>query len=114
MNEPIQGGCLCGGVRYRLNAQPVRLCDCHCIDCRRASGAPYVTWGSLQKKMVEVISGELRKVKHADRIRSFAACCGTPLFFEDNDQTEWIDVTIASLDFPESFVPDRAIWTEDR
>ena len=45
----IEGGCLCGGVRYRLTAEPERLCDCHCIDCRRASAAPFVTWGTVRK-----------------------------------------------------------------
>jgi len=53
-------------------------------------------------------------VKHADRFRSFAACCGTPLFFEDHEDCEWIDVTISSFDQPEAYVPEVAIWTEDR
>ena len=48
------------------------------------------------------------------RLRSFAACCGTPLFFQDNETSPTIDVTIASLDQPESYVPEVEIWTEDR
>lgn len=86
----------------------------HCIDCRRASAAPFVTWGSVPKDQVEILSGELRKVHHADRLRSFAACCGTPLFFQDDEDSESIDGTIASLDYPESYAPEVAIWTEDR
>ena len=81
MSAPIEGGCLCGGVRYRLHAEPIELSDCHCIDCRRASGAPFVTWGTVRQEDIELLSGELRKVHHAGRLRSFAACCGTPLFF---------------------------------
>jgi hypothetical protein len=94
MNMQSDGGCLCGGVRYRLHEQPKQLSDCHCIDCRRASGAPFVTWGAFRREKIELLSGELRKVRHADRLRSFARCCGTPLFFQDNDESEWIDVTI--------------------
>ncbi len=110
----IDGGCLCGGVRYRLHETPRQICDCHCIDCRRASAAPFVIWGSVPKEKMELLSGESRKVKHADRIRSFAACCGTPLFFQEKDDSEWIDMTIASLDHPEDFSTEASIWTEDR
>jgi hypothetical protein len=114
MNTSIDGGCLCGGVRYRLRAEPAQLSDCHCIDCRRASAAPFVTWGAVRQKDIEILSGELRKVLHAGRLRSFASCCGTPLFFQDDEASESIDVTIASLDNPEKFSPAIAIWTEDR
>ena len=114
MSEPIEGGCLCGGVRYHLLEQPGNLCDCHCIDCRRASAAPFVTWGSVPRTALEMVAGELRKVHYAGRLRSFAACCGTPLFFEDDEASPSVDVTIASFDHPEPYAPEVAIWTEDR
>ncbi|CAN5392094.1 GFA family protein [soil metagenome] len=114
MKESIEGGCLCGGVRYRLLAEPAQLSDCHCLDCRRASAAPFVTWGEMKADNIEILCGNLRKVRHAGRLRSFAACCGTPLFFQDDENSRVIDVTIASLDQPEKFSPQVAIWTEDR
>ena len=114
MSVRIEGGCLCGGVRYRLQTAPARLSDCHCIDCRRASAAPFVTWGEVPKGEIELVTGEVRKVNHAGRLRSFAGCCGTPLFFQENERSQSIDVTIASLDHPESYPPSVAVWTEDR
>ena len=114
MSASIEGGCLCGGVRYRLRVAPARVCDCHCIDCRRASATPFVTWGAAHRDDIEILSGELRRVQHAGRLRSFAACCGTPLFFQEDAASESIDVTIASLDRPEPYAPEAAIWTEDR
>lgn len=114
MTTSIEGGCLCGGLRYRLHTEPTQLSDCHCIDCRRASAAPFVTWGAVRRDQIELPAGDLRKVIYAGRLRSFAACCGTPLFFQDNEASESIDVTIASLDHPENYHPQVAIWTEDR
>jgi hypothetical protein len=114
MEAGIEGGCLCGGVRYRLRREPVNVCDCHCLDCRHASGAAFVTWGSVPKDKFEIAAGELRKVAYAGRLRSFAACCGTPLFFQTDETSDEIDVTIASLDHPESYPPEVAIWSEDR
>jgi hypothetical protein len=92
----------------------MRGSDCHCEDCRRASAAPYVTWCSVPSKEIEILSGELRRVAYADRLRSFASCCGTPLFIQDEVSSEWIDVTVASLDDAEAFPPQAAIWVEDK
>src|SRR6266446_10026387 len=75
---------------------------------------PYVTWCSVPSKAIEVLSGELRRVSYAGRLRSFASCCGTPLFIQDEVSSEWIDVTVASLDDPKTFHPEVAIWTEDK
>ena len=114
MASTIDGGCLCGGVRYRLHVRPKPGSDCHCEDCRRASAAPYVTWCSVPSKAIELLSGEPRRVAYAERFRSFASCCGTPLFMQDELSSEWVDVTVTSLDDPQMFPPKAAIWTEDK
>ena len=110
----ITGGCVCAGTRYVLRSRPFALVDCHCIDCRRSAGALYVTWGSVPREDLRMTKGEPRKIAHANRIRSFAACCGMHLFFEDNRESGAIDVTIASLDDPTPFAPQKAIWLEDK
>ncbi|MEE8456169.1 MAG: GFA family protein, partial [Limibaculum sp.] len=39
MSETVfEGGCLCGAVRYRATARPLRCVICHCADCRKHSG----------------------------------------------------------------------------
>jgi hypothetical protein len=110
----ITGGCLCGKTRYSVAAELYSLNNCHCVDCRRSSGAPFVTWGSTQATALKLIEGSVRKVPHAGRIRSFASCCGTPLFFEEKLEAPEVDIAIASLDQPQPFPPASNIWTEDR
>ncbi|ACB76401.1 GFA family protein [Opitutus terrae] len=114
MSTRLTGGCLCGGTRYELTAVPFDVGDCHCVDCRRAAGAPFVTWGTVYRGDFRITQGEVRRVAHANRFRSFAACCGTPLVFEESSEPPAIDVTIASLDDPTPFAPERVIWLEDR
>ena len=41
MSTAINGGCLCGAVRYECNAEPLFTGNCHCRDCQRASGGAY-------------------------------------------------------------------------
>jgi hypothetical protein len=110
----LTGGCLCGGVRYELEEKPSKVADCHCIDCRRSSGAPYMTWGIVQREKFKLICGTIHRVSYAGRLRSFASCCGTQILFEDTPDWPTVDVAIATLDDPCPFPPAKAIWTEDR
>jgi hypothetical protein len=68
----------------------------------------------VRREALEPVSGEVRTIAHAGRLRSFATCCGSSLFFEDHEGCEWIDVAIASLDQPQPYAPEAAIWIEDR
>jgi len=60
------------------------------------------------------MKSEPLKIAYTNQIRSFAACCGTHLFFKDSKDSNNIDVTIASLDDPARFAPRKAIWLEDK
>jgi hypothetical protein len=73
-----------------------------------------VTWGSVPRANLIVTKGEPRKIPYANRIRSFAECCGTHLFIEDSEDSDTIDFTIASLDDPTPFAPTKTIWLEDK
>ena len=37
------GGCMCGAVRYEATGEPFMVSHCHCLSCRRHTGAPVVT-----------------------------------------------------------------------
>jgi hypothetical protein len=43
MTEPTDqpGGCLCGRIRFRVTAPPVRVTFCHCRFCQRVTGSAY-------------------------------------------------------------------------
>jgi len=68
----------------------------------------------VPRKDLVLTKGEPRKIAYADRLRSFAPCCGTHLFFEDSEGSDMIDFTIASLDDPAPFAPQKAIFLEDK
>src|ERR1044071_3582944 len=56
-SHKLNGGCLCGGLRYEIEEPPFGIVDCHCVDCRRSSGAPYVTWGIVQRERFKLACG---------------------------------------------------------
>lgn len=113
--EIFEGGCLCGAVRYRFTGAPHHVSHCHCTMCRRASGAPVVTWATVREDRLAFAAGELRWFQSSDHARrGFCARCGTPLFFSSTRFPGWIDVTAASLDQPERLTPTHHIYEPDR
>ena len=38
---PLEGGCACGAVRYRVSMPPVTLYGCHCTSCQAQSGTAF-------------------------------------------------------------------------
>jgi hypothetical protein len=41
-DPPYTGGCLCGAVRWRLDQRPLAVNACHCMDCKKTTGATNV------------------------------------------------------------------------
>jgi len=108
------GGCLCGRMRYAAEGEPLWVAHCHCESCRRASGAPMVTWAGFRRERVKWTAGTPQAYGSSPGVeRRFCPACGAPLTYES---TRWPDEThilAATLDDPESVTPTRHVyWAE--
>jgi hypothetical protein len=113
MKLPLEGGCLCGAVRYRIGAEPRSADYCHCWMCRRAAGAPVVARLTVANDAFAWTKGEPalhRSSPNAERF--FRPACGTQLALRD--EPDYLDVTLARLDDPEAVRPSYYIWTASR
>jgi hypothetical protein len=111
----LTGACLCGRVRYEAGGTPFHLTVCHCSICRRASGAPLVAWFSVARGEFRIVSGRPRYFRSSVHgTRSFCTDCGSALTFEDDQFPGEIDVTICTLDQPESLPPRDHTWVRSR
>ncbi|HJO75503.1 MAG TPA: GFA family protein, partial [Rhodospirillales bacterium] len=82
MSKSLQGGCLCGRVRFTLQEPPLRATHCHCRMCQLAAGAPFVTWAVVRQADFSWTLGEPRLFPSSDLAeRGFCAACGTALTF---------------------------------
>jgi hypothetical protein len=115
MTLPLEGGCLCGNLRYRISAAPRDAAYCHCRMCQRSSGAPVVPWLTVASGGFVWTRGEpavYRSSPKAERL--FCPTCGTQLVFREPAAPEHLDVTLASLDDPAAVRPSYHIWTASR
>ena len=103
----LTGGCHCGKIRYEARGVPSSETNCHCSDCRRTSGAPFVAWFTLRRPEFRIVAGTpARYASSANAERTFCPDCGTQLTFEHVEYPDEIDVTTCSLDVPER-VPSK-------
>lgn len=108
-----EGGCLCGAVRYRAEGDPVRVNHCHCRMCRKASGAPVVTWATFPAARVTFTKGApTYRRSSLSAVRGFCRDCGAALTWQSDNGLEFIDLTAGTLDRAELVSPQEHLWTE--
>ena len=112
MDFVVEGGCFCGAVRYRVVGRAFRVTHCHCKNCRKLSGAPFVTWAEFKSEDFAFTKGKAAEhVSENEVVRTFCGRCGTSLTDRRGDSPEAIDVTVGSMDDPEVIEPQDHTWT---
>ena len=104
----MNGGCLCGKVRYFANAEPAMIAVCHCKNCQKQAGTAFSLVVGIPKSAMS-IEGPLKT--YQDRgdsghavLRNFCPECGSPItsdaaampeltFIKSGtlDDTSWLD-----------------------
>jgi hypothetical protein len=79
-----RGSCLCGGVAYLVEGEPVRWWLCHCSRCRKARGAAYASNLFTAADGVRFVQGQdlvtSYKVPEAKVFaQAFCRTCGAPM-----------------------------------
>lgn len=112
-----KGGCMCGAVRYGTIGDPFSVIHCHCLSCRRHTGAPVVTLAGFKKDQVRFTKGERSIYESSVGVeRAFCGQCGTPLTWEGDggDLGSIVEIHISTFDDPNVFVPQRHVHYGER
>lgn len=113
----LQGGCLCGAVRYEWRGTGLSASYCHCPDCRKATGGPYTVGVGVDAAGLTIRSGEPKgytKIADSGReiTREFCPECGSPLFTRGEVLPGVVWIKAGSLDEPELIEPTHQTWTQ--
>lgn len=111
---PYVGGCLCGAVRYTCREKPTHVYFCHCLDCQKESGSPFVTELYLPRPSVTISGMTTRYTRTADTgmaiHRNFCPSCGTVVLTEFDMTPDFVSVKACSLDDASWLVPEFHLY----
>ncbi|WP_300631233.1 GFA family protein [Pseudomonas sp.] len=113
MTEPLNGSCLCKGVRYQVDRLDMPISHCHCDSCRKAHAAAFVATAGVMREHFRWTQGEqlLSSFESSPgKQRRFCSRCGSHLIAERAHQPHVI-VRVAALDADPGARPTAHIWT---
>lgn len=114
----MQGGCLCGRVRYTV-AGPVEFTAiCHCKHCQRQSGSAF--------SVIAAVPGEAFILRGPTRTfvdtgdsgypveRVFCPECGSPLYSTTHKGRGRVYIKAGTLDDPGTVAPTSELYLEGK
>lgn len=115
----FKGGCLCGSLRYEIDADPAFSAICHCTHCRRQSGSAFSMVAGFPADSVKIEGDTLKAYNDAGEsglqlLRQFCERCGTSLFSEAQVLPGLLLVKTGTLDQPDAIPMGMEIWCRSK
>lgn len=110
----VEGGCLCGAVRYRVDGPARAISLCHCGQCRRAHGYLGAYSAADVDRLAITGTRSLSWYRSSETAeRGFCSTCGSALFWKPA-HGRYISFSAGSIDQPSGLVIDRHIYLDDQ
>lgn len=98
----LSGKCLCGNVSFSGDTEIKLMANCHCSDCRAATGAAYGTLLFVDETAIE-IKGTPKVFKHksdsgSDMEKLFCPDCGSQMFGRNSNRPGMMSLRAGVLD----------------
>ena len=117
---PLDGGCACGAVRYRMHDLPMFVHCCYCTRCQRETGGPFAHHAMIEFTKFEILQGEPEYVlvpTDSGGKHWVARCptCRTAMWNEHGTrQAITRYVRVGTLDNPNVLAPLAHIFTRSK
>lgn len=117
---PIDGGCTCRYVRYRMTSPPMFVHCCHCRWCQRETGSAFALNALIESDRVQLQQGEVEIVNtpsNSGKGQKIARCprCHIALWSHYAGAGEALSfIRVGTLDDPGRFPPDIHIFTSSK
>jgi hypothetical protein len=104
-NRVRYGGCLCGQVRFEVRGEPTGVGICHCLECRKATGAVAMAYADWPKTQFSY-TGTIKEFCG----RGFCPDCGTRVFHPREGKHD-VEILLGAFDDgPSDLVPEVEGW----
>jgi hypothetical protein len=119
-DSSFEGGCDCGGVRYRMTSRPLFVHCCHCRWCQRETGSSFALNAMIEAERVVLLKGEPQIVdtpSNSGKGQKIARCPVCRIAVWSNyagagDKVRF--VRVGTLDDPDRLPPDIHIFTASK
>lgn len=116
MSETLNGGCLCGAIRYEISQALPSIVACHCTHCQKASGSGASHNAILPAEAFHLRSGQPKHFSDTAEsgnrlLRHFCGDCGSPIFSQREYAPGIVVLKVGSLDESSNMRVVMDIWT---
>ena len=107
----LTGKCLCGTINYEVEDRFGYSLNCHCSNCRRATGAAFKPFAGIERGKLKVTRGADRLLIYGTESAHDAHCsmCGS-LLYSVVRQAAFVHVTLGTLVDSPSIRPSAHIF----
>ena len=120
MTKKFTAQCACGACRFEFDTAPAFIANCHCNDCKKASGGEMATFFGVPADDFRLIGGQPKSFHYVAESgkgldRNFCPDCGARLFTTNLESFPGtVFVMLGSLDRPELIAPKLEMFTKRR
>ena len=117
---PLEGGCDCRAVRYRMETAPLVVHCCHCRWCQRETGASFALNAMIEADRVALLSGSPELVNtpsNSGRGQKIWRCprCRIAVWSNYSGGGDAVRfVRVGTLEEPDRLPPDIHIFTASK
>lgn len=118
MDYPIEGACQCGGVTYRLLAEPLMVMACHCKECQKLWTSAFSITAVVRSEDVE-FTGEMAEwTRLADSGNTngakFCPTCGNRIYHFNPAEPDKIKLKPSGLSDTRLIQPTAHVWVSEK
>ena len=108
----LAGECLCGAVRYLVADAFTYALNCHCSQCRRATGAAFKPFAGIERRKLRLARGEEKLLVFGDAAAAHDVHCGScgSLLYSVVRGGAFVHVTLGTLVDEPTIRPTRHIF----
>ena len=112
----MNGGCLCGNVRYSCTAEPLLVGICHCKNCQKQTSTSFSILVAVPKGSLEV-AGELSSYRDQGTrgnavVRKFCGNCGSAIVSDAEAAQDMDFLKAGTLDDTSWLKPQMQFWCD--
>jgi hypothetical protein len=114
----LDGSCLCGGVTYACDADPVFVANCHCTDCQKQTGSAFSTVVGVPRSSLHVEGATLSSFTTVGTDtgqpaeRQFCSGCGSPIATLSQAIPELALIKAGTLTDRSLVAPRAEVWCD--